>query len=98
MSDLSFRQEYLGQFVSWEGSIFRNIDAAVSSDIQDELRNLSQWAVWAMGVDWGRTNDPTVITALAGTEKLWIARNRLCASLKKSKTPKGSSQLRSTRP
>jgi hypothetical protein len=58
MTDLAFAQEYLAQFVSWEGSVFRCIDQAVYEP-PDPPRG-----AWLIGVDWGRTHDFTVFVAL----------------------------------
>jgi len=59
MSDLAFAQEYLAQFVTWAGSVFRRITDAV----RDPAKPTAQCAM--IGVDWGRTNDYTVFTALS---------------------------------
>ena len=58
MTDLAFAQEYLAQFVSWEGSVFRCIDQAVYVP-PDAAR-----AAVLIGVDWGRTHDFTVFVAV----------------------------------
>lgn len=71
LSELAFSQEYEARFVSWEGAVFRKIMDAVT-DIPDALRNPGRpqpwdtaWPTFAIGVDWGRTNDYTVFTVLA---------------------------------
>jgi len=58
MTDLAFQQEYLAQFVSWEGSVFRCIDQAVY-----DVPNEAGTGV-IIGVDWGRTHDFTAFVAL----------------------------------
>lgn len=59
LTDLAFAQEYLAQFVTWAGSVFRKITDAV-------MPAGTLTAPCAMiGIDWGRTNDPTVLTALS---------------------------------
>jgi hypothetical protein len=55
--ELTFAQEYLAQFVSWEGAVFRRILDAVTDSPQGKA--------CAIGVDWGRTNDFTVFTAVS---------------------------------
>jgi terminase large subunit-like protein len=57
MTDLAFAQEYLAQFVTWAGAVFRRIMDAVG-DILNEPAAM-------IGVDWGRTGDYTVFTALS---------------------------------
>jgi hypothetical protein len=65
LSELAFRQEYLAEFVSWEGSVFRNLLDAVSAEVPRNLIRPSQqtnvlppWfrneapVVWAIGADW----------------------------------------------
>jgi phage FluMu gp28-like protein len=58
MTDLAFAQEYMAQFVSWEGSVFRCILDAVY-DPPEPPRG-----VVLIGVDWGRTSDFTVFVGL----------------------------------
>ncbi len=68
LPELAFRQEYLAQFVSWEGAVFRALDRAVWNP-PEELRRAGRVEPWmtyaptfAIGCDWGRTNDYTVFT------------------------------------
>lgn len=60
MTDLAFAQEYLAEFVSWEGAVFRKIRDAV----QECPQNIPAVVI---GVDWGRTTDYTVFIALSAT-------------------------------
>jgi hypothetical protein len=63
MTDLAFAQEYLAQFVSWEGQVFRRIHDAVSEpDIAG--------AAVAIAVDWARTGDYTVFIAIDGSGRV----------------------------
>jgi phage FluMu gp28-like protein len=71
LAGLAFDQEYLAEFVSWEGSVFRKIQEAII-EVPEWLRNPGRpspwtisWPTFAIGVDWGRTNDYTVFTVLA---------------------------------
>lgn len=57
VTDLVFAQEYLGEFVSWAGAVFRRITKAVSLAIPTRTVMI--------GVDWGRTGDYTVFTGLS---------------------------------
>ena len=58
LTELAFAQEYLAQFVSWEGAVFRRIEDCVSNDIPRHPAAI-------IGVDWGRTNDYTVFIAIS---------------------------------
>ena len=62
LTDLAFAQEYLAQFVTWAGAVFRRIQDCVG-----EI--LGEPAVM-IGVDWGRTGDYTVFTALSAAGHL----------------------------
>ena len=57
LTDLAFAQEYLAQFVSWAGAVFRRITDAVGEITAEPAAMI--------GVDWGRTGDSTVFTALS---------------------------------
>jgi phage FluMu gp28-like protein len=57
MTDLAFAQEYMAQFVSWEGSVFRCITDAVFEPDNER-------GVVLIGVDWGRTHDFTVFVGM----------------------------------
>jgi hypothetical protein len=71
MADVAFAQEYLAEFVSWEGAVFRKIlEAVLPNPIPDELKRWKQ-PHWndrearghVIGVDWagsGRSGDYTV--------------------------------------
>jgi phage FluMu gp28-like protein len=70
LTDLAFAQEYLAQFVSWAGAVFRRILEAIA----EAPANVPAAII---GVDWGRTSDYTVFTALAaGGQVLAIDRFR----------------------
>jgi hypothetical protein len=58
VTELAFAQEYLAQFVTWAGAVFRRILDAVSAAPENT-------AAAIIGVDWGRTNDYTVFTAIS---------------------------------
>lgn len=63
LSELAFAQEYLAQFVSWEGSVFRKILDAVMA--QPPTGNAA-----VIGVDWGRTNDYTAFIVVSDAGEL----------------------------
>ena len=60
MTELAFAQEYLAEFVSWEGAVFRRIRDAIWP-MPEHIPAV------VIGVDWGRTNDYTVFIALAAS-------------------------------
>jgi Terminase large subunit, T4likevirus-type, N-terminal len=68
MAELAFRQEYLAEFVSWEGAVFRRIGNCLWNPPEELKRQqrVEPWHTWqrtvAIGCDWGRTNDYTVFT------------------------------------
>jgi phage FluMu gp28-like protein len=59
LTDLAFAQEWLAEFVSWAGQIFRRIT--------DAVKPINQTGAAMIGVDWGRTGDYTVFTAVSQT-------------------------------
>lgn len=60
MPDLKFRQEYLAEFVSDAGGVFRGIDHVAIMDIQNEPDHENH--KYYAGIDWGRKNDFTVVS------------------------------------
>jgi hypothetical protein len=71
MPELTFRQEMLGEFVNFEGSVFRLLERSLFEPAPEMQRRESPrfWTpaqsylpAVALGIDWGRTVDPTVIT------------------------------------
>ena len=54
---LAFAQEYLAQFVTWEGAVFRNIMGCVGE--------ITKHPAAIIGVDWARTEDFTVFIAIS---------------------------------
>lgn len=57
LTDLAFAQEFLAEFVTWAGAVFRNIDTAQTNETPNQTVMI--------GVDWGRTGDFTVFTCLS---------------------------------
>jgi hypothetical protein len=55
-----FRQEYLAQFLESGGGIVRRISDAIRTD----ARPLDPNRTYVGGIDWGRTNDFTVLTLI----------------------------------
>lgn len=59
MPELKFKQEYLAEFVSDAGGVFRNVEnAAVLKALDEPVPGDLYYA----GLDWGRKNDFTVIS------------------------------------
>jgi hypothetical protein len=63
VSDRTYRQEWLAEFVEDGGGVFRNVRAAVASANPDP----QQGRQYVVGVDWGRTDDATVFTVIDTT-------------------------------
>jgi hypothetical protein len=59
--ELMFRQEYMAEFVSDAGIVFRNVDKAL---VQYQERDAQRGHSYVMGVDLGTVNDYTVITVI----------------------------------
>lgn len=59
--ELVFRQEYMAEFVSEAGIVFRNVDKAISQYREQEGKRDHYYI---MGVDLGTVNDYTVITVI----------------------------------
>jgi phage FluMu gp28-like protein len=62
MTDLAFAQEYMAQFVAWQGAVFRKILDAVAESTKGKA--------FVIGVDWGRVNDYTVFCVLSDAGEL----------------------------
>jgi hypothetical protein len=76
MSELAFRQEVLGEFCEWSGSVFRKIDKAILTEpILEELKRWRPPHVmetvprnFIVGCDWagsGRGGDATVFCVMS---------------------------------
>lgn len=59
LPDLKFRQEYLAEFVSDAGGVFRGLEDVA---VLDPLDGPVPGDVYYAGVDWGRKNDFTVVS------------------------------------
>ena len=66
LTELAFAQEYLAQFVSWEGAVFRRITDAISPDLPCEPQPEHAYVI---GVDWGQKNDFTVFSVVDATDR-----------------------------
>jgi hypothetical protein len=73
LPELAFSQEFLAQFVNWEGSVFRRvIEAATIND----RRSPEAGHEYVIGCDWGRSNDYTVFLVLDTTARAVVAMDR----------------------
>jgi hypothetical protein len=72
-TDRVFKQEYGAEFLEAMGSIFRNVRDQATAEIHEEPIKGHSYAV---GADWGRVHDFTVIVVLDLTtnEVVWIER------------------------
>lgn len=61
MPDLMVRQELLAEVVSSGGHVFKNVTEACSALWQDEP---TKGRTYMAGIDWGRSNDYTVVTVI----------------------------------
>lgn len=59
LPDLKFRQEYLAEFVSDAGGVFRGVEEVA---IVEPLKEPDPARHYFAGIDWGRKNDFTVIS------------------------------------
>ena len=62
LTDLAFAQEYLAEFVTWAGAVFRRI--------LDAVQPITHEPAAMIGVDWGRVGDSTVFVALSASGHL----------------------------
>lgn len=60
MPELSFRQEYLAEFLEDSGSVFRNIRQVCIGETEAPAEGRE----YVFGVDWGRVHDFTVISVI----------------------------------
>jgi hypothetical protein len=74
VSERTFRQEWLAEFVADGGGVFRNVEAAATAQPQPEALPEHQYV---MGVDWGRTNDATVFKVLDATTREEVYSDRM---------------------
>lgn len=62
MTEAAFNQEYLAQFVSWEGSVFRRVTEAVDDEVLPT--GAQPGHEYVVGGDWGRSRDYTVFVVV----------------------------------
>ncbi len=74
LTDARFRQEYLAEFVNWEGAVFRRIREAVVEDCLQSGPIADH--KYVIGVDWGRSIDFTVFIVIDVTMRRVVAIDR----------------------
>lgn len=72
MAERQFSQEFLAEFVE-DGSVFRNVTELATAKPQN---GPTAGNVYFMGIDWGRTNDSTVIVVYDATAKAFVYLDR----------------------
>lgn len=75
LPERDYLQEIMAQFISEDGSVFRNVNAAITLDrpITEPDPNSN----YIFGVDWGRTNDATVCVILDITQRQVVYVDRM---------------------
>ena len=66
MSERTFKQEFLAEFIDDSGGVFRRIREAATATPQTGAQN---GHLYILGADWGRTNDATVLTVIDATTR-----------------------------
>lgn len=61
VSERTFQQEWLAEFLADGGGVFRRVAEAATAEPQSAARPGHQYVI---GADWGRTNDATVFTVV----------------------------------
>lgn len=73
MHDLAFSQEYLAQFVSFEGAVFRHVmEAAVAEPQAGPVDGRE----YVFGIDWGKQLDYTVVVVIDAISRAVVALER----------------------
>ena len=73
VNEAVFNQQYSVLFVNWEGSVFRNVSAAATVSAGTPRDATHQYAI---GCNWGRSNDYTVFLVLDLTMRAVVAMDR----------------------
>jgi hypothetical protein len=73
LTEASFNQEYLAQFVNWEGSVFRRVGAAATAMPRTQPEAGHHYVI---GCDWGRANDYTVFMVVDISTQAVVAMER----------------------
>lgn len=74
VSERTYRQEWLAEFIESGGDVFRGVREAATAERQDAAL---PGHTYVIGIDWGRTNDATVFAVLDETTKALAALDRM---------------------
>lgn len=75
LPERDYLQEILAQFITEDGSVFRNVNAAIT--LEKSLTEPDPNSTYVFGVDWGRTNDATVCVILDTTQRQVVHVDRM---------------------
>jgi hypothetical protein len=73
MTEAMFAQEFLAQFIAWEGAVFRGILEAATAPWNAEPERGHEYV---MGCDWGRSIDYTVFCVVDVTKRTMVELDR----------------------
>lgn len=73
MSEMAFNQEYLAQFVSFEGAVFRFVMDAATVERRTGPREGREYV---FGIDWGQKLDYTVVVVIDAVDRAVVAMER----------------------
>jgi hypothetical protein len=73
LTEASFSQEFLAEFVSWEGAVFRNLRACATAERRDIPEPGHEYVI---ACDWGRARDFTVFVTLDLTSRTMVGLDR----------------------
>lgn len=65
LPELAFKQEFLAEFLSGEGAVFRNVDACLNATPTSPIEHEGHLIV--AGIDWGRSHDFTAMSLFCCT-------------------------------
>jgi hypothetical protein len=73
LTEGAFNQEFLAQFVNWEGAVFRRVQQCATAERRDGPEVGHEYII---GADWGRSNDYTVFTVVDTTARCIVDLDR----------------------
>ena len=73
MTEAAFNQEFLAQFVNWEGAVFRKVLEAATAERKDGPEPGHEYVI---GADWGRSTDFTVYSVVDITARAMVEMDR----------------------
>ena len=75
VSDQTYRQEWLAEFIEHEGTVFRNIEACLRAPAGANLRDHAGHRIVG-GLDWGQIQDATALSLLCADCRVEVALDR----------------------